>query len=111
MPREARKAAVNAYKDRAVEAGIYAIRCAATGETWVGGAPDLPAIRNRLWFTLRLGTNTHRTLQDAWNRHGADAFAFEIVERLDEEASGYVRDRAMKEHLTRWADRLGAVRI
>ncbi len=111
MRTEDRKAAVSAYKERKVEGGIYAVRCAASGEVWVGGSPDLSKIQNRLWFTLRQGTNTHRSLQDAWNRHGAEAFRFEVVERLDEETIDYVRVRMMKERLVQWAEQLRAVRI
>jgi hypothetical protein len=111
MRTEDRKAAVKAFKERKVESGIYAVRCAASGEVWVGSALDLSTIQRRLWFTLRQGTNPHSSLQDAWTMHGAEAFGFEIVERLDEENIGYLRDRVMKEHLARWADRLQAGRI
>lgn len=111
MRTEDRKMAVNAYKKREVEGGIYAVRCVASGEVWVGGSPDLSKIQNRLWFTLRQGMNTHRSLQIAWNAHGAEAFSFEIVERLDAEEIGYVRDRVMKERLVLWAEQLRAVRI
>lgn len=111
MRTEDRKMAVNAYKKREVEGGIYAVRCVASGEVWVGGAPDLSKIQNRLWFTLRQGTNTHRSLQSTWNAHGAETFSFEIIERLDAEEIGYVRDRIMKERLVHWAEQLRAVRI
>ena len=111
MRTEHRKAAMIAYKERKVESGIYAVRCVATGEIWVGSTPDLSKIQNRLWFTLRQGTNTHRSLQTGWNAHGAEAFSFEIVERLDEEAIGYVRDRVMRERLAQCAEQLRAVRI
>jgi hypothetical protein len=108
---EDRKAAVSAYKKREVEGGIYAVRCGASGGVWVGSAPDLSKIRNRLWFTLGQGTNTHRSLQSMWNAHGAEAFSFEIIERLDAEEIEYVRDRIMRERLVHWAEQLRAVRI
>lgn len=111
MRTEDRKAAVSAYKERKVKSGIYAVCCAASGEVWVGSALNLSTIQNRLWFTLRHGTSTQRSLQSAWNAYGAEAFSFEIVEQLEEEAIGYVRDRAMKERLAGWADQLRAVRI
>jgi len=111
MKGEDRKAAVAAYKERKVEAGIYAIRCLPSGRIWVGGAPDLSTIQNRHWFILRQGGHTHRPLQEAWATHGSEAFTFEIVERLDEEEIGYVRDRLLKEGLARWVEQLGAVRI
>lgn len=103
MTAEDRKAARSAYKERKVAAGIYAVRCLATGEAWVGAAPDLSTIRNRLWFTLRQGSNPHRALQEAWRRHDPDAFAFEVLEQLEEETSAYLRARALKERLSHWS--------
>ncbi|MBY8821839.1 GIY-YIG nuclease family protein [Sphingomonas colocasiae] len=111
MKAEDRKAAVSAYKERKVEAGIYAVRCAASGETWVGRAPDLSTIGNRIWFTLRQGIHSNRPLQQAWNTHGPDAFAFEIVERLEDEDSAYIRDRVLNDRLVHWVERLQATRI
>ena len=58
MNRETRKAAVAAYKERKAEPGIYAVRCMASGQAWVGGAPDLATIWNRVSFTLRQGVST-----------------------------------------------------
>jgi hypothetical protein len=106
-----RKAVVSAYKERRVEAGIYAVRCIPSGEIWVGRAPDLSTIQNRLWFTLRQGSNTHRSLQDAWHTHGVEAFTFEIVERLEDEEISYIRDSVLKDGLIRWTEKLQAVRI
>jgi len=111
MKGDSRKAAISTYKERKVEAGIYAIRCATSGETWLGRAPDLSTIQNRIWFTLRQGINSHRSLQQAWNAHGADAFVFEIVERLEEEESAYIRDRTLNDRLAHWTETLRAARI
>lgn len=111
MNSEDRKAAVAAYKKREVAAGIYAVRCVPTGAVWVGQAPDLSTIQNRLWFTLRLGNNTHRLLQDAWCAEGAEAFTFEILERLEQEDFDYLHDRRVQERLTHWAEKLRAARI
>ncbi len=102
-----RKAAIAAYKERKVEAGIYAIRCPATGQTWVGQAPDLSTIRNRIWFTLRMGSHRNRVLQEAWAAHG-DSFAFEVLERLDEELPAYLKGDALKERAAHWASTLDA---
>lgn len=44
MDRNERKAAVSAYKERKAIPGVYAVQCAATGEQWVGSAPDLSLI-------------------------------------------------------------------
>lgn len=106
-----RKAAVSAYKERKTVAGIYAVRCSATGDCWVGQAPDLGAIKNRLWFTLKLGTASHRGLQGAWNEHGADQFMFEELERMPEEALPFARIALVKKRLDHWRAALKASAI
>lgn len=111
MNRDDRKAAVAAYKERKAVAGIYALRCTASGQVWVGHAPDLDTVRNRLWFSLRTGSDPHRDLQQAWTIHGADRFAFEVLERLKEEELPYARKALVKQRLSHWRDRLGALSI
>jgi hypothetical protein len=97
MNRDLRKAAVAAFRERKAVAGIYAVVCRPSGERWIGRALDLDTIRNRLWFTLRHGNSAHRSLEAAWDARGPDAFALDIVERLDDERLGYVRDRTLKD--------------
>lgn len=106
-----RKAAIAAYKERKVIGGIYAVRCRATDRRWIGWAPNLSTIQNRLWFALRLGTSPHRTLQAAWTEHGGESFVLEEVERLDEEESAFVRDRTAKERSAYWCAALQAEAI
>jgi hypothetical protein len=103
-----RKAALAAYKERKVVAGIYLLRCLATGQRWAGQAPDLSTIRNRVWFMLRHGSHRGRSLQAAWNANGEDAFTFEELERLDEKALEAGRERVMKARLAHWCAELGA---
>lgn len=106
-----RRAAVARYRERKTVAGIYAVLCRATGQRWAGHAPDLSTIRNRLWFTLRHGSSPHRSLQAVWNAHGAESFAFEEIEHLDEEAVPYLRDRMLKDRLRHWCAASGAEAI
>lgn len=108
MRHEDRKAAIAAYRERKVAAGIYLVRCLASGERWAGQAPDLSTIRNRVWFTLRHGSHHRRSLQAAWNAHGETAFAFEELERLDETALEAGRERVMKARLAHWCAQLRA---
>lgn len=111
MKGEDRKAAVAAYKERKAAAGIYAVRCAPTGQRWIGRAADLSTIQNRLWFTLRQGNSPNRVLQAAWREHGSDNFTFEVIERLDDEELAYVRDRALRDRLAYWQAELEAEAI
>ena len=80
-----RKAAIAAYKERKTFAGVFVIRCKASPQAWVGQTPNLEKIQNRIWFTLRQGSHTCRTLQAAWTAHGPDSLTFEECERLEEE--------------------------
>jgi hypothetical protein len=57
-----RKAAIAAYKERKTIAGIFVIRSKASAEQWVGQAPNLEKIQNRIWFSLRQGNHTCRSL-------------------------------------------------
>ena len=105
-----RKTAIAAYKERKTIAGIYVIRCALTGEAWVGQAPNLETIQNRTWFTLRQGSHSCRSLQAAWNAHGEAGLTFGECERLEED-SAYVRNALLKERVTHWRAELKAEAI
>ena len=104
----ARKAAIAAYKERKTVAGILLIRCKATAETWVGQTPNLEKIQNRIWFSLRQGSHTCRSLQAAWTTHGPDSLTFEECERLEDEETAYIRDALLKERALHWRAQLGA---
>ena len=106
-----RKAAVAAYKERKVAAGIFAVRCAATGQVWVGQAPNIAAIWNRTVFTLRHGSHTCRALQSSWNDRGGEDFVFEELERFDAEALSIGGARILNERLTHWAETLRAPKL
>lgn len=109
--KENRKAALAAYKERKSVAGVFAVRCGAAGAVWVGGAPDLDKIQNRLWFQLKMGGCLHRSLQAAWNTHGAESLAFEIVEPLEDEELAFARAAALKGRVAHWVAALRAEAI
>ncbi|MBE9607543.1 GIY-YIG nuclease family protein [Acetobacteraceae bacterium H6797] len=110
MTKDTRKAALRRYKERKAATGIYALRCTASGECWVGRALDLAAIRNQLWFSLRLGTSPFASLQAAWNRHGEAAFSLISVEPHEaaEGETPYLRDKALKARQAHWCAALKA---
>jgi hypothetical protein len=108
-----RKAAIAAYKERKSAVGLYVVRCAASGQAWVGQALDLEKVKNRIWFTLRQGGHPCRSLQAAWNAHGAVGLSFAECERLDEEdtETAYLRDALLKERMAHWLSELRAESI
>lgn len=107
-----RKAATAAYKERKPIAGVYALRCGPSGETWVGTAPDLATIENRLRFALRMAATPHRSLLAAAKAHGADSFTYEVLEQVEEkDASAELIAKRLKARQEHWCAALGATRI
>jgi hypothetical protein len=104
---EARKSAIADYKKRESIAGIYAVRCQATGEIWVGQTLNLEKIQNRIFFSLRMGDHANRDLQRVWTDHGS-SLVFEELERLKADELPYVRDRLLRERSVHWCAQLGA---
>ena len=107
-----RKARVAAYKEQEKPiAGVFAVICNATGEAWVGRSRNIDRQQNSLWFSLRQGAFAYRSLQKAWTEHGEDAFRFEQLDRLPEDASPMAQDTELKSRAQRWRDRLQAEAI
>jgi hypothetical protein len=107
-----RKAAIAAYKERKTRAGIFAVRCAATGQVWVGESRHVDTQQNGLWFSLKHGNYPNRALQAAWAAHGADAFGLEILECLpDEDLTPYLQGRLLQERGQDWRAQLAAPKI
>ena len=108
MDKAQRKAAIADYKKREDAIGIFAVRCAASGEAWVGPTLNLDTLKNRIWFGLRIGSATNKDMQRAWALHGSDSFAFEVFERLDPDEPSFVRDSQLKERVAYWRAALKA---
>lgn len=109
MQGEQKKAAVAAYRERkSAGPGIYAVKCGVSGQCWVGRAPNIDAIENRLWFSLRHGSGKPASLQAAWNTQGEGALALEVLERCDEEEASYGLQQKLKARLAFWASELKA---
>jgi hypothetical protein len=70
------------YKEDPPTAGVYAIRNVANGRLLVGGSANPEGALHRHRFELQLGGHRDRLLQQDWQQLGADAFTFEIVDRL-----------------------------
>lgn len=81
---QARRELTRQYKQAFPAVGIYALRCDAAGLLRVGSSRHMDGIFNRLRFELMHGGHRDRTLQAAWSTHGAEAFRFEVVDRVKE---------------------------
>jgi hypothetical protein len=85
MDKQSRRQLVRDFKERKTAAGVYAVRCAASGEVWVGGSRNIDPQQNSLWFGLKTGGHVNRAMQAAWTAHGEAAFAYEVLERIEAE--------------------------
>ena len=69
-----------AYKETPRQAGIFQIRNTKTGKILLGSSTNLHGPLNKHRFMLSIGSHDNAVLQQDWNRFGADAFTFEILE-------------------------------
>ncbi len=108
MTPQQRKQAIRAWKEREPVWGAFAIRCETSGQAWVGSSPNLPAAHNSIWFSLRAGLHRERALQEAWNAHGEQSFAFETLEQMKDQPNPLTFRDELKQLKSKWAARLSA---
>jgi len=112
MDSQGRRAAIRDYKERKVAQGVFAVRCAATGEAWVAASRDLAQQPNRIWFSLRLGGCRNAALQAAYAADGEAGLAIEILETFEtEDLSPYELANRLKDREAHWRTQLGAARL
>ena len=105
-----RKAAIAAYKDKTTRAGVFAVRCAVDGRTWVMESRHVETQQNSLWFALRQGAYPgNPALQRAWTAHGEAAFSFEVLECLPEDTSALLQRSELRAMASRWRSELDGV--
>jgi hypothetical protein len=94
--------------DQKLLAGAYAVRCASTGEVWVGTSRNLDAMKNGCWFMLRSGSHQEKSLQAEWNARGEKTFEYEVLEALGEDVHSLNIAALLKEMKSAWVARLSA---
>ncbi|WP_237155648.1 GIY-YIG nuclease family protein [Oryzibacter oryziterrae] len=97
-----------AFKERKVVAGVYALTCQPTGAVWIGETANLEGILNRQMFSLRIGSHPVATLQGAYRAHGEAAFAFEVLESLEDEEIPAIRAKWLRDRVAHWRAERGA---
>ena len=108
MNADERKAASRAFKERVPVRGVFALSCAIADRVWVGPSRDLTAEENRLRFLLRSGGHRDTPLQALYAAHGAGAFTFEVLDRLDADLAQMLIPDAIKAAVAARAAELGA---
>lgn len=109
MDRARKKEITRAYAERKRVQGVFAVRCAASGEVWVASSRNLDTQKNGVWFALRMGGHPNKAVQAAWDAHGEGAFAYEIVEELsDDDLTPMGFRDLLKAREREWREALGA---
>lgn len=110
MTANRKKDLVREYKERKTRPGIFSVRCVAEDAAWTGTSRDLDSQQNGIWFQLRMGNHMNKALQQAWNRHGADAFRFEILEVVEDDNPEMI-GLLLKDREVYWRERSGATKL
>lgn len=80
-------------------AAIYKITCVVTDDFYVGSAVKPKRRRWEHWDALKKNRHHCRSLQEAWNEYGEDAFDFEIIEEVaDESRLLLIEDTYLMQH-------------
>ncbi len=104
-----RKSRLRDYKATPLPAGVFRVRNKAAGRSLVGSSVNLPGTLNRQRFQLEHGSHPDRELQTDWKALGADAFEFEVLDRLEpRDDPGYDPTEDLKVLKEMWLERLAA---
>ena len=107
MDNARKKELVREYKEQKAKPGIFAVRCTASGEVWVGKAPEPQRKHTALWFQLEMGSFPNKDMQAAWNAHGKASFEFELLEEITDENEMLI-PVLLKEREAHWRKELNA---
>ncbi len=95
------------FSERPPQNGIFALRNTKTGEVWVGHSKNIDKQQNSLWTRLSGPLSANKDVQASWKAHGADAFSYEILERISE-TDPHVLERLRSERAEHWRKQLNA---
>lgn len=86
------------------QGGIYAIRNTINGKQYIGSAVKFYNRFKEHRSFLNRGLHHSKKLQNSWNKHGADAFEFLIIEVVEDKLMLIVREQ-------HWIDRYSAAQL
>jgi hypothetical protein len=110
MDNARKKEIAREYRERPLQAGVFAVVCRQTGQRWISSTRNLDKQQNSVWFQLRMGNHMNKPLQAAWNVHGEAGFAYEIVEEVKDD-NALLIDTLLKERDAHWRKELGAEKL
>lgn len=63
MDNARKKEIAREYRERPLQAGIFAVVCKPTGQRWISSTRNLDKQQNGVWFQLRMGNHMNKSLQ------------------------------------------------
>jgi hypothetical protein len=96
MQKEEKKKLLTQYKNRTLAGGVVAVKNKVNGKMWIEGVVDIEGRRNRFEFIKNTGSAVPLNIRQDWQKDGADAFSFEIIEEL-EQKDGQTREEFAKD--------------
>lgn len=79
-----KKEIINEYKRRKLAGGVFKVTNTRSGKYIIGYAANLQSAQNRFQFAMTTGLTFDPKMQKDWEELGAEAFAFEILEELEQ---------------------------
>jgi hypothetical protein len=102
-----RKELQQQYAEREPQTGVFAVRNTKSGEAWVGSSRNIDSQKNGIWARMAGGPTSTPELQQSFKKDGADAFVYEILERVVD-PDPHALERRMTERTQHWRDELKA---
>ena len=103
MKNEKRKQAIYEYKEKKTTGGVYKITNTESKKSLIKGEIDLSSMENRFNFSVKTNSCLNLKLREDWNKDGANAFTFEILEEV--EMKSEMDRRQFKKQLDELADK------
>lgn len=82
--------------------GVYAIRHVASGKMYIGSAFNIFRRWREHRSRLSRGKHENRYLQNAWDKHGPDAFVFEVLQVIEGQADTLRAEQESLDHFRPW---------
>ena len=91
-----RKELKKLYQNRTIVGGVYCIACGESGSSWLKATKNLQEQKNRFQFFAATNGCPEPAMRADWERYGARAFSFTVLEELEKKETQseaeYARD-------------------
>lgn len=94
------------FKGNANKGGIYQIRNIENGKIYIGSAKSFKKRAYQHSSLLKTDKHTNSHLQASWNKHGKDAFVFEVLEVVPGKQTDRIKSeqKYINQYLERWEE-------